>query len=203
MKSLILWILTSILIILSKEVNFSNAIFLKSMFENWYNNNICQGTCQLAMTCWMNNGYTVQSQKCSSYIYSCCHYNHTLLAEENTISYAQPRKIRDGWDDLLTNSVEVLHELHFGSVRNDPICGLQRISRRRIVGGRAAGFGVYPWQAMVINQKSRCGGALIGRQHIVTAGHCVSNYTDSREIIDFTSKRQKMFQMIRKIALID
>ena len=58
-------------------------------------------------------------------------------------------------------------------VRNDPVCGLQRISRRRVVGGRSAGFGVYPWQALVINQNSRCGGALVGRQHVVTAGHCV------------------------------
>ena len=141
--------------------------------------------------------------------------------------------MRDDWDDLVTNSVEVLHELHYGPVRNDPMCGLRQISRRRIVGGQAAGFGVYPWQAMIKNQNKsryfqkktitrqirgqiiyfgylepeiskihknvllpknniiwrgffenismtfRCGGALIGRQHIVTAGHCVSEYVDS------------------------
>lgn len=57
-----------------------------------------------------------------------------------------------------------------------------RVSRRRIVGGQSAGFGVYPWQALVLNQKSRCGGALVGRQHVVTAGHCVSNYTDSWKV---------------------
>ena len=67
-------------------------------------------------------------------------------------------------------------------MRNDPVCGLQRISRRRVTGGRSAGFGVYPWQALVLNQNSRCGGALVGRQHEVTAGHCVSNYTDTYKV---------------------
>ena len=67
-------------------------------------------------------------------------------------------------------------------MRNDPVCGLQRISRRRVTGGRSAGFGVYPWQALVLNQNSRCGGALVGRQHVVTAGHCVSNYTDTYKV---------------------
>lgn len=29
-----------------------------------------------------------------------------------------------------------------------------------------------------MNGKNRCGGALVGRSHVVTAGHCVSNYTN-------------------------
>jgi len=42
--------------------------------------------------------------------------------------------------------------------------------RRRVVGGTEAGFGAFPWQAMVKVGATRCGGALIGKQHIVTAG---------------------------------
>ena len=38
----------------------------------------------------------------------------------------------------------------------------------------SAGFGVYPWQALVLNQNSRCGGALVSRQHVVTVGKSVS-----------------------------
>ena len=49
------WILTFILIICI--TNVSNAVFLKSIFENWYQH--CEdgtGMCQLSMTCWMNGG---------------------------------------------------------------------------------------------------------------------------------------------------
>jgi len=45
--------------------------------------------------------------------------------------------------------------------------------RRRIVGGSDVGFGQFPWQALVRIGASRCGGALIGRRAVVTAGHCV------------------------------
>ena len=106
------------------------------------------------MTCWMSGGVTVPGL-CSNYFQSCCYHNSSSRDGLPEI-YATPRKMRDDWDDLVTNSVEVLHELHYGPVRNDPMCGLRQISRRRIVGGQAAGFGVYPWQAMIKNQnKSR------------------------------------------------
>lgn len=156
-------------------VHISQAIFIRSMYENWLKTPICEGSCQLSMTCWMNNGHTVPG-RCRGYIYSCCEFNATRSGLST--SYAQPRKLTQSWDDFLTNTIDIVHDITYGPVRNEPICGLQRISRRRIVGGHAAGFGLYPWQALVMNGKSRCGGALIDKQHVVTAGHCVSNYTD-------------------------
>jgi hypothetical protein len=41
-------------------------------------------------------------------------------------------------------------EIHYGPVTNDPVCGRSLISNRRVVGGKAAGFGVFPWQALVL-----------------------------------------------------
>ena len=173
--SVSLWI--SSLTLLTFDVQLSHGFSLDLIFGNWYSTPICESTCQLSMTCWMSGGVIVPGL-CSNYFQSCCYHNSS---RESQI-YAQPRKIRDDWEDVVTNSVEVLHELHYGPVRNDPMCGLRQISRRRIVGGQAAGFGVYPWQAMIKNQnKSRCGGALISHQHIVTAGHCVSEYVDSKK----------------------
>ncbi|XP_063229051.1 serine proteinase stubble-like [Bacillus rossius redtenbacheri] len=47
-------------------------------------------------------------------------------------------------------------------------------AQRRIVGGDEAGFGSFPWQAYIRIGSSRCGGSLINRYHVVTAGHCVA-----------------------------
>ncbi|XP_073972560.1 serine protease 33-like isoform X2 [Rhodnius prolixus] len=56
-------------------------------------------------------------------------------------------------------------------------CGLSvksQAAQRRIVGGDEAGFGSFPWQAYIRIGSSRCGGSLVNRYHVVTAGHCVA-----------------------------
>jgi len=171
------WLGVSLILIIISSDFCSQAVFLRNVFDNWYKNNACPGACQLSMTCWMNGG-TPQGS-CGGLVYICCIFSNSSSTgrQGHRPSYAQPRKL-EFWDDFEENNeLRYLHDISFGPVRNDPVCGLQRISRRRVVGGRSAGFGVYPWQALVLNQNSRCGGALVGRQHVVTAGHCVSNYT--------------------------
>ncbi len=152
------------------------------------NPNECSGSCQWALTCWLAGGHSDSSQGCQFGLYTCCIPSNISSREaQRPISYAQPRKL-DFWDNLETNSIEIFQNIHYGPVKNDPICGLQRIGQRRIVGGRSAGFGVYPWQALVLNQNSRCGGALVSREHVVTAGHCVTNYTDPHKVTQFNSE---------------
>ncbi|XP_011494687.1 PREDICTED: serine proteinase stubble isoform X2 [Ceratosolen solmsi marchali] len=56
-------------------------------------------------------------------------------------------------------------------------CGIsasKQTAQRRIVGGDEAGFGSFPWQAYIRIGSSRCGGTLVNRYHVVTAGHCVA-----------------------------
>ncbi|XP_014295092.1 serine proteinase stubble isoform X2 [Microplitis demolitor] len=56
-------------------------------------------------------------------------------------------------------------------------CGIsssKQTAQRRIVGGDDAGFGSFPWQAYIRIGSSRCGGTLVNRYHVVTAGHCVA-----------------------------
>lgn len=55
-------------------------------------------------------------------------------------------------------------------------CGVsvKQGAQRRIVGGDEAGFGSFPWQAYIRIGSSRCGGSLVNRYHVVTAGHCVA-----------------------------
>lgn len=60
---------------------------------------------------------------------------------------------------------------------SDRGCGIavgKQTAQRRIVGGDDAGFGTFPWQAYIRIGSSRCGGSLISRRHVVTAGHCVA-----------------------------
>ncbi|XP_058818555.1 uncharacterized protein LOC131681647 isoform X4 [Topomyia yanbarensis] len=71
------------------------------------------------------------------------------------------------------------------SSSKDRGCGIslaKQTAQRRIVGGDDAGFGSFPWQAYIRigssrSMLSRCGGSLISRRHVVTAGHCVARAT--------------------------
>lgn len=61
-------------------------------------------------------------------------------------------------------------------------CGISMVGRpeTRIVGGKNAPFGRWPWQVSVrrtsffgFSSTHRCGGAVINENWIATAGHCV------------------------------
>ncbi|XP_035212886.1 serine proteinase stubble-like isoform X2 [Stegodyphus dumicola] len=62
-------------------------------------------------------------------------------------------------------------------------CGIQNPHpQKKVVGGKNSAFGSWPWQASVrrtsffgFSSTHRCGGALISRQWVATAGHCVDD----------------------------
>jgi len=74
----------------------------------------------------------------------------------------------------ITPSKQDIQPAFYGPVINDPHCGRSATRISRIVGGADASFGQFPWQAFVQVGGSRCGGALVGNKHVVTAGHCVA-----------------------------
>ncbi|XP_046975030.1 coagulation factor VII isoform X1 [Vanessa cardui] len=139
------------------------------------------GTCEFFFYCWMVGGLLDGS--CGSLLKSCCH----------RVGRAGLLGVQD------SNSIEYsANEGHsFGPVINDESCGVavgKQTAQRRIVGGDDAGFGTFPWQAYIRIGSSRCnmlmsifeligwkqcwiercGGSLISRRHVVTAGHCVA-----------------------------
>lgn len=54
------------------------------------------------------------------------------------------------------------------------VCGKTiQTPQRRIIGGEGARYGEFPYQVHIKIAKHQCGGALVDKQSIVTAAHCV------------------------------
>ncbi|XP_059610078.1 uncharacterized protein LOC132257256 [Phlebotomus argentipes] len=121
------------------------------------------GTCEFFLLCWMSGG--LLHGACGGLLRGCCHRT------------AKSANLGTAGD--LSNTVDLtdLPNKDYGPVINDPRCGIsiaKQTAQRRIVGGDDAGFGSFPWQAYIRIGSSRCGGSLISRRHVVTAGHCVA-----------------------------
>uniref|UniRef100_A0A0K2UTX6 Peptidase S1 domain-containing protein n=1 Tax=Lepeophtheirus salmonis TaxID=72036 RepID=A0A0K2UTX6_LEPSM len=124
----------------------------------------CDGDCRYSMSCWMSGG--VATQSCGAVFQYCCErssYGASARYWTNN-EYGNGIGVHDDPPDI-----------PFGPVVNDPSCGVPTISSRRIVGGSEAGFGNFPWQALIRIGTSRCGGALISPYYVVTAGHCINS----------------------------
>ncbi|XP_059062486.1 uncharacterized protein LOC131855260 isoform X2 [Achroia grisella] len=119
------------------------------------------GTCEFFIYCWMVGGLLEGS--CGGLLKGCCH----RVAKAGLLGVHDSNSI-----DFASNE-----GLSYGPVINDESCGIavsKQTAQRRIVGGDDAGFGTFPWQAYIRIGSSRCGGSLISRRHVVTAGHCVA-----------------------------
>lgn len=99
---------------------------------------------------------------------------------------------------LNMTTIESNEILNHVTTNDDPIktisaarseCGVPSLARpeTRIVGGKSAPFGRWPWQVSVrrtsffgFSSTHRCGGALINENWIATAGHCVDDLLTSQ-----------------------
>jgi len=120
------------------------------------------GSCEFFLFCWMSGG--IVEGDCGGFLMSCCN---------------RPSKV--GYTYIVQQDNFAHPEINWGSVKNDPRCGVSAVRRsiaqRRVVGGDEAGFGTFPWQAYIRIGTSRCGGSLVNEWYVVTAGHCVARAT--------------------------
>ncbi|KAF5274819.1 hypothetical protein FQR65_LT00402 [Abscondita terminalis] len=122
-------------------------------------------TCQFFLTCWMSGG--LLEGPCGGLFRGCCHRGYSKNGQslnQAVGTLEAPRETSKSQTGLL----DVIDR-----------CGIstRQQAQRRIVGGDEAGFGTFPWQAYIRIGSSRCGGSLVSRRHVVTAGHCVARAT--------------------------
>lgn len=71
------------------------------------------------------------------------------------------------------------------------MCGIRPLLKTgRIVGGKGAKFGEFPWQVLVREStwfgmftKNKCGGVLISNRYVMTAAHCQPGFLASLEAV--------------------
>ncbi|XP_012277060.1 trypsin-1 isoform X2 [Orussus abietinus] len=88
-------------------------------------------------------------------------------------SFFQSNQLQDVDEEIRDHRKQIYNDYP----RLETGCGIsvsKQTAQRRIVGGDDAGFGNFPWQAYIRIGSSRCGGTLVNRYHVVTAGHCVA-----------------------------
>ncbi|XP_076656578.1 plasma kallikrein [Halictus rubicundus] len=120
-------------------------------------------TCEFFLMCWMSAGLLDGS--CGGIMFACCQRQEPKGSSDYNLIEAP----RDQSQPLPLDT--------YTETANDDRCGIpvsKQTAQRRIVGGDDAGFGSFPWQAYIRIGSSRCGGTLVNRFHVVTAGHCVA-----------------------------
>lgn len=124
------------------------------------------GTCESILPCFLSLG--VAASSCGGFLSVCCVKPATVnrwISDNRAQDFANK--------NYNNNKLQVTRKER---VINDPKCGIRpQRPNRRVIDGSDAGFGTFPWQALVRIGKAKCGGVLINRQHVVTAGHCIKN----------------------------
>jgi len=112
----------------------------------------CGGQCMFDLSCRLRYGQ--KTGECGGFYQVCCHVEGSGRAL-GTVRQERKLEIKD-----------------YGPVENERGCGISGIAARRVVGGTEAGFGSFPWMALIRGGSSRCGGALVRPSWVITAGHC-------------------------------
>ncbi|XP_060524883.1 serine proteinase stubble isoform X2 [Cylas formicarius] len=117
------------------------------------------------------------------------------------------------------NGLDLLEDTSTNPLNNTRIakvgCGTPQMftqAKTRIVGGKNANFGRWPWQVSVrrtsffgFSSTHRCGGAILNENWIATAGHCVDDLLTSQIRIrvgeyDFSSVQEELPYVERAVA---
>ncbi|KAL7036267.1 hypothetical protein ACKWTF_008765 [Chironomus riparius] len=128
--------------------------------------------------CWLEGGNAVQGCGYNSWLYSCCMKGSAQQQSSTKISQLSKRKRQNDERNVQKKLSKRRYDTSEAHLVTQPNCGIPRTPsntlQKRIIGGRPAYFAEFPWQTHIRIKEFQCGGALVSRRFIVTAGHCIS-----------------------------
>ncbi|KAL1497551.1 hypothetical protein ABEB36_008492 [Hypothenemus hampei] len=129
--------------------------------------------CTLSISCWWLGGRTQSGCGANSWIVTCCIFNDPI--EKNFIetnNQLLKEKLNVVGKNIVTQPLQ--RRMDTWGDANEK-CGISndRVLQKRIIGGKRAVFGQFPWQAYIKILKHQCGGVLVSRRFVATAAHCV------------------------------
>nr|CAH7714003.1 unnamed protein product [Callosobruchus chinensis] len=129
--------------------------------------------CTLSFACWLVGGSSQPGCGANSWIVSCCVLSKTkaLTEFQDIDDEVEELESREGTMPLLQKRADDYED------RDNEECGItaDRLFSKRIIGGKKALFGQYPWQAYIKIATYQCGGVLGSRKFVATAAHCIIN----------------------------
>ncbi|XP_077292462.1 serine protease 33 [Arctopsyche grandis] len=146
--------------------------------------------CSLALACWMRGG--IRAPGCGDgWLFSCCVLDSPspdYSELQDNFIHNPPQVATYKWDPLEDKHIwrrrtmipsNVFRRRIDDDYDEETDCGVagggasDNILQKRIIGGRAAQFAEFPWQAHIRIGDYQCGGVLVSRWFVATAGHCV------------------------------
>ncbi|XP_018574696.1 uncharacterized protein LOC108913613 [Anoplophora glabripennis] len=116
-------------------------------------------SCTLSFACWLVGGSSQSGCGASPWIVACCVTSKKSQSSLDDLEYSD-----DSFDSNLKAREESFPVLQkrIDDFEEEDICGLssERMFSKRIIGGREAAFGQYPWQAYIKIATYQCGGVL-------------------------------------------
>ncbi|KAG5876777.1 hypothetical protein JTB14_038454 [Gonioctena quinquepunctata] len=134
-------------------------------------------SCTLSLACWLVGGSSQSGCGASPWIVACCvtsrktqsssHYDMSKHQIDNDVQ--QSLELRESSVPMLQKRIDDFEE------DEDTTCGLssERLFSKRIIGGKQALFGQFPWQVYIKISSYQCGGVLVSRKYVATAAHCI------------------------------
>eukprot|EP00096_Caligus_rogercresseyi_P011952 TRINITY_DN4864_c0_g1_i1.p1 TRINITY_DN4864_c0_g1~~TRINITY_DN4864_c0_g1_i1.p1 ORF type:complete len:399 (-),score=82.70 TRINITY_DN4864_c0_g1_i1:118-1314(-) len=141
-------------------------------------NSGCQ--CMNLFSCMLRGG---RAERSCSFFGVCCEERQFPSQPPASLRHFHPPPgIKSGRS--LFQSPSASSPLYNALINPTPQCGLSQNAQRKIMGGLDAGYGQFPWTALLKIQASvpaidkHCGGTLINMRWVVTAGHCTTYCAD-------------------------
>uniref|UniRef100_A0AAR5QDD3 Peptidase S1 domain-containing protein n=1 Tax=Dendroctonus ponderosae TaxID=77166 RepID=A0AAR5QDD3_DENPD len=130
--------------------------------------------CTFSVACWWAGGSSQSGCGANPWIFACC-----VTQNKNQDIFDRPVALKNSLEEDLETRENIISQSiqRRNDIWNDfdEECGISndRILQKRIIGGKPAEFGQFPWQAYIKILSYQCGGVLVSRKFVATAAHCI------------------------------